>query len=228
MDDLASRIRTARTARGLTQQAVADHLKINRVNITQWEKGTTRPDLDRVPDLSTLLGTTTEWLLHGRGDGPAALSAPSKLGKSDKFRPEVTPGRELVGAQGFPIYAAAQGGNGHLVVTMDAIEHVKWPSILDGVKGAYGIRIVGDSMEPAFFQGDMALVHPGLPAQRGKNCILYSHDLPDGEIEAIVKYVVGWTETEWLLRQYNPRLDFKEPRADWPTCHVIVGRYEAR
>ncbi|RDE08433.1 helix-turn-helix transcriptional regulator [Pelagibacterium lacus] len=127
-----------------------------------------------------------------------------------------------------PVYAAAMGGEGHIIVTFDEIDRVKRPAELENVKGGYGLLIKGDSMVPAFDEGDMALVNPHLPPARDKNVILY-HTPPDGaEAEAMVKRLLNWTDKEWTLRQYNPPMDFKEFRQEWPVCHRVVGRYDGR
>lgn len=155
------------------------------------------------------------------------LSGRSRSERIGAFTPQIVPGSELVGARDFPIYAAAEGGNGHLIVTFDPIEVVKRPAILEGVKGAYGLLVSGDSMEPAYDHGDMALVHPGLGPGRLVDVVLYDHP-PDGNAEAIIKRMVGWNEREWQLRQFNPAKDFPAFRADWPTCHRVVGKYARR
>lgn len=147
------------------------------------------------------------------------------------FTPTIIPGRDLVGEKNFPVFAAAKGGDGHTIITFEAIDWVKRPSVLENVKNAYGIYIVGDSMVPAFEQGDMALVHPHLPPSRNRNAVFY-HTPPVDEAEAIVKRLLSFDDRDWRLRQWNPPdgedQDFTVARADWPICHVIVGKYEAR
>lgn len=69
--DLHDRIKIARKAAGLTQQAVADHFRIARVSVTQWEGKVTRPDQDKITDLAHLFRVPTDWLLKGEGPGPA-------------------------------------------------------------------------------------------------------------------------------------------------------------
>lgn len=70
MDTLSDRIKAARTAADLTQQQVADHFGIARVSVTQWENGTSRPSIERLPELARLLNVSEEWLLSNRGEPP--------------------------------------------------------------------------------------------------------------------------------------------------------------
>lgn len=196
-------------AAGLGETYVRDFLKRGRGK------------LENLIKVAQELGRDQAWLMTGEG---GELLPP--VGK-DSFKPQIIPGSELVGARDFPIYAAAEGGNGHLIVTFDPIEVVKRPAILEGVKGAYGLLVSGDSMEPAYDHGDMALVHPGLGPGRLVDVVLYDHP-PDGNAEAIIKRMVGWNEREWQLRQFNPRKDWSVHRADWPTCHRVVGKYARR
>lgn len=146
---------------------------------------------------------------------------------STAFPPVVTPGSQLVGQRDFPIFAAAKGGDGHVIVTFDAVEYVKRPAILEGVRDAYGILLTGESMIPAYWPGDMALVHPHLYPSRDSDVVLY-HVSPTNEAEAIIKRLVSFNDREWNLKQYNPALEFTETRADWSICHRVVGKYNAR
>lgn len=141
---------------------------------------------------------------------------------------QIIPGDQLVGARDFPIYAAAQGGNGYMIVHTDVMEYVKRPVILEGVPDSYGILITGDSMIPAFRPNDMALVHPRRPPERETDVILFDHDHRTGDAHAMVKRLLGFNDRSWKLEQYNPSKTFSEHRADWPLCHQVVGKYNAR
>jgi transcriptional regulator with XRE-family HTH domain len=225
MDTIGSRLRYARTAKGVSQQTVADALGINRVNLSTWESDTTRPDIGRVPDIARIYGVTEAWILSGDGDLPSKADRPLK-GKAPKV--ELVPGEQLLGTGRMPLYTGAMGGDGHVIITFDAIDYVKRPAELENVKGGYGLLIVGESMIPAFWPGDMALVNPHLPPARMKNVILYHTPPHGGDVEAIVKQLNGWTEREWNLQQYNPAKEFTEYRQEWPICHRVVGKYDAR
>lgn len=229
MQTIGSRIKIAREAKGLTQQQVADHFGIRRVSVTQWESDTTSPSVDRVGELAGMLGVPSEWLLTAAGPGPET-STRSAL-RSKGMKPVIIPGDQLVHpSKRLPIYAAAMGGNGHSIVTFEEIDNVKMPTILENVRGGYGILITGDSMVPAYRPSDIGLVNPNLPPARDTDVILY-HRPPawqSSEEEAIIKHLVGMNDREWRLEQYNPAQVFTEHRSDWPICHRVVGKYNAR
>lgn len=183
------------------------------------------PRSDTVEKIAKVLGTTASWLLHE--EGPEEPTSDEAGPQTKGFSPVIVPGRDLVGDKNLPVYAAAMGGDGHQIVTFEAIDYVKRPTILENVKNAYGVYIVGESMSPAFEPGDMALVNPHLPPARNKNVVLF-HVPPTGDAECIVKRLVSFSDRDWHLQQFNPGHTFTETRADWPICHRIVGKYEAR
>lgn len=114
-----------------------------------------------------------------------------------------------------------------MLVTFEPIDWVKRPFFLEGAKGAYSILITGESMIPVFEPGDMALVRNQLPSSPEADVILYGAE-PQGEVEAMVKRAIRWNDKTWTLRQWNPKKDFTEHRADWPIAHWVVGKYNAR
>ncbi|SOC43825.1 phage repressor protein C with HTH and peptisase S24 domain [Rhizobium subbaraonis] len=226
METIGSRIRHARKAAGMTQQALADELGIDRVNISQWESDITRPATERIPQMVQLLNISETWLFSGTGVAP---TLPEKSRKRTKGQAvQIVPGEQLLGTGRMPIYAAAMGGDGHVIVTFDPIDSVKRPAELENVRGGYGLLIAGESMVPAFWPGDMALVNPNLPPARNRNVILYHTPPHGGDVEAIVKQLNGWNDREWHLQQYNPLSEFSEFRQEWPICHRVVGKYDAR
>lgn len=231
MDTLGQRIRSARKAQNFTQQDVADAFGIRRVSVTQWEADTTSPELDRIPELARILGVTSDWLLKAKGSGPSpAATAATSNRRTKGTKPILTPGDQLVSNERrLPVYAAARGGDGHSIITFDAIEHLKMPSVLDGVKGGYGLLLTGESMVPSYRPSDIALINPNLPPMRDTDVVLYhSSDSVPNEHEAIIKRLIGFNDQVWKLEQYNPAKSFEELRADWQICHRVVGKYNAR
>jgi phage repressor protein C with HTH and peptisase S24 domain len=164
-----------------------------------------------------------------KGEHPIAEADLWELGGMSKGDPPVyvesaaAPSRTSL----VPIYSAAQGGKGHIIIDTNPIEEARPPEEIIRVRDAYGILIVGDSMVPAYRPGDVAWVNPHKPIERDTDVVLY-HVPPHGEAEAIIKALIGFSEQEWRLRQYQPARDFTESRVDWPVCHRIVGKRNAR
>jgi SOS-response transcriptional repressor LexA len=137
------------------------------------------------------------------------------------------PGDELVGQADLPIYGSAQGGPSGMIMHPDAIERVKRPAPLMGVAKGFGVYVVGDSMSPAYEHGDLILIHPGRPPRRGDDVLLLQHE-PDGDVAALVKRLLRWTEKSWHVEQFNPRREYDLPRAAWQEVYVVVGKYNRR
>lgn len=62
-------IRDARTAKGLTQQQLADQLGVKNTTISNWEKNRSQPDSDKIERLCSLLGLTPD-ALYGQESAP--------------------------------------------------------------------------------------------------------------------------------------------------------------
>ncbi|WP_244497602.1 XRE family transcriptional regulator [Aureimonas sp. AU40] len=237
MDTLGSRIRKARKEKGLKQSDIAQHFGIARTNLSAWENDDNGPDRSKLEPLARLLGVDVSWLISGDGPEPVNLEYKRPNAESETT-PGVTtanlprvaaiPGSDLVSPTAdLPVFAAARGGDGHVIVTFDAIDWVKRPEPLRNVKGGYGLLITGDSMYPAYRSGDIALINPHLPPMRDTEVVLY-HTPPDDSAEAIIKTLVGFNDREWTLRQYNPDTTFTEFVKEWPICHRCVGKYASR
>lgn len=51
-------ISSRRQSKGLTQQRLADELRINRSTVAMWEAGESFPRADKLPQLARILGCT--------------------------------------------------------------------------------------------------------------------------------------------------------------------------
>ena len=63
MDITANRIKELRIFRGLTQQNIADYLKVDRGNYSKYERGIFEFSLEMIRNLSKLFGVTSDYLL---------------------------------------------------------------------------------------------------------------------------------------------------------------------
>lgn len=225
LGDVLRRAREAKQPK-LSQGKLGKEFGIKRESVSSWESGKTAPTPDKIPRLATVLGLDPNYLLTlyeaGAGREPTS-SARQPPPPAPSFLPRET----LVGGNDLPVFAAAMGGSGHLIVTFDPVEYVRRPEPLARVKNGYGILVTGDSMIPAFRPGDIALVHPNLALLRDSDVVLYRVP-PDESAEAIIKHLVSWDDRRWRLEQFSPPRQFQENRAEWQVCHRIVGRYDRR
>ncbi len=123
-----------------------------------------------------------------------------------------------------PVFAAAEGGAGEMVVSTDPIEFVPRPWYMREVRDGYAVLVVGESMIPVFEPGDMAIVNPRLPPIRGKDMIFIATEAA-GEFTASIKRLVSWTERDWRVQQFNKPKEFTMARTKWPKALRVVGKY---
>ena len=122
-----------------------------------------------------------------------------------------------------PVYASAEGGGG-IIITSEPIDFIRRPEPLLSVRDGYACYVIGDSMSPAYEQGDLLLVHPGRPARPGDDCA-FIRGLDDGTQEALVRRLLRSTPEKWRVRQFNPAKDLDLDRSHWQKIQLIVGKY---
>lgn len=67
-EQMGMRIAIARKEKGLSREALADHLGIKTATVKQWEDGRRAPRTNQLLTLCGLLDVATHWLLEGRVD----------------------------------------------------------------------------------------------------------------------------------------------------------------
>lgn len=69
---LGQNIQTARKAKGMSQEALAEKIGVSRQALGKWEKDTALPGLDNLQALAAELGTGVDALLGAQAESPAA------------------------------------------------------------------------------------------------------------------------------------------------------------
>jgi hypothetical protein len=197
---------------GYKQETLANAAGTSQAIVSRWTKGSVPEDKHRAGLFAEARRLGLNLADYGSDDGSAPV-------------PRVAAGRQLVGAPDLPVYAAAQGGKGHIIVTFEPIRFVKRPHVLLDVPGGYGILVIDDSMKPAHRHNSIALVNPARHAQPGDEVVLF-HVKPEGESEAMIKLLNGITSKKLKLEQYHPAKKFEVDQEDWPVRHVVVGNYK--
>ncbi len=69
---------TLRKKAGWSQEELAEKLNVSRQSVSKWESAQSVPDIDKILQLSSLFGVTTDYLLKDTQDDtqPAAARRP--------------------------------------------------------------------------------------------------------------------------------------------------------
>jgi phage repressor protein C with HTH and peptisase S24 domain len=213
---MGQKIRRRREELRLSQADLGREVGVSPATIDKIESGHTARSR-YLPMIAVKLGVPLEEL----DTQLAALG-----GAATQFLPAV----DLVGERDFPIYASAEGGQGQIIVSTDAVDFMPRPAPLAHVKGAYGLYITGESMVPEFEPGDVAMVNPYLPLVADVTCVFYGER--DGAPRATIKRLMRQSADAWHVKQWNPpekmKAEFTLAKSEWPVCHRTLGKYSRR
>lgn len=206
---------------GVTQADLARHLRLAPSAVSRMLNGERNMKLLEAVQISQFLGVSQDEVLRHAGE-PADPNAPREPGR--RGRP---PGSRLVpqpqpmmrGGDTIPVRSAARGGHEQAMFLEDGpIGHTARPANLAGVRGAYAIYMIGDSMEPRYEQSWLLHVNPFKPPTRGRDVVVYKTDNA-----VLIKQFVGWQGDNLVLRQLNPEETLTIPKSEVAECHLVVG-----
>ncbi len=229
---MKNRIHELRKAAGLSMQALADRAGTSRQQIHKLEHGDRRLTDIWLRRLAGALNCRPVDILGDWAEATAelAISAAAESAPTPSpFRLEAIGAKpmRIDGKEQIPVYASAQGGPDGTLLTYDPIEYLDRPEPLFGVRGAFAMYVVNDSMEPKYSQGALLLVHPTRPVRRGDFVLIVKQSVGD-EHSALIKQLVRIGEDELVLRQFNPPNEFEIPRENVVGIHLVVGSFESR
>lgn len=214
--EIGQKIKAAREARGLSQAQFGALIGVKQASIFSIEAGDTKRS-KFLPEIIQELGIPPEdvGLPKERAAAPVQVNLP--------------PVADPYGKKDFAIYSAAEGGPGEVIRSEEPVDWWPRPIEVAQVKGAYGMYIVGESMEPEFEPGQVAVINPNLPLIAGKPYIFYA-ETESGVVRATVKRLRKQTDEGWHVKQHNPpqgmKNDFVLSRKLWKVAHRIVGRQD--
>jgi len=155
---LSDRLRTARTRLGLTQQGLAVLAGFSLSAVGNWESGQNMPSPKKLGALAEKLGVTIDYLLgHDAATG----------GSGAQFKPlRTSTGQIHKQIREVPIVAWAQAGE--LVAYTDV--EPSWNEFTATTcrdENCFAVTIEGDSMEPKYSAGDIAILMPNVEPRNG-------------------------------------------------------------
>lgn len=122
-----------------------------------------------------------------------------------------------------PVYGQAMGGkHGEFVLNGNKVGDLLAPSSLIGVPDAYAVYIAGDSMEPRYFAGEVAFIHPRLTVKKGDFVVAQIATDEGSAPLAFVKRFLSMDDRRLRLEQLNPRKALEFPRKRVVSVHLIL------
>jgi len=222
-DDLRERLQRLMAEHGLSQRGWAKKAGVSDSALRAFINGDTKSlNVRTMQALADALELPLNHLFYADDESsqPAVIKDEQVINQSNII-PLPNSGQQI------PVYASAQGGrDGAVIMSAEPIEWIYFFGPLAAVGGAFAVYIIGDSMEPAYSQGDQVFVHPHRPPQRGSDAVFIAQpeDGDDG-MRALVKRLVSWTPKHWKVAEFTPEYrEFELDRAIWSKALKIEGK----
>ena len=186
---LSERLRNARTRLGLTQQGLAALTGFSLSAIGNWESRQNIPGPAKLGVLATRLGVSIDYLL---GHEDVAAGRPAEL--------EI---RQV------PIVSWAQAGDLVAYTDLDAAWH-EFTATTCRDENCFAVTVSGDSMEPKYSAGDIAIVMPNVEPRNG--CLVVCKLKNEGVFFKL--FHQSSDNKKFRLSSYNPVYPVMECRRD--------------
>ncbi|WP_192215629.1 helix-turn-helix transcriptional regulator [Methylobacterium bullatum] len=216
-DERRERLQIARLEANLSSVAIAaERFQIAQSTWRSHENGTREMTKNAALTYAKKLSLNFDWLWNGTGEMRATVAYLPE----PNARPEP---REIVdGLKTLPVVGRAKGGSGSAVVLDGTVtDHIPSPRSLDDVPGAYALEVVGESMEPRYFAGEIVYIHPTRTIHKGAHIVLQVRD-QGGELHAYIKRYVSGSNEHVVVAQYNPASELRFERGAVEAMHLIV------
>ena len=164
IDTFQNRLKKAMNLRNIKQVELVEKTKIDKTLINKYLAGISNAKQDKLTILSEALNVNEVWLM-----GYDISMDPIQIHTNEKIK--------------IPLLGTVKAGYDYL-----AEENIVGYESIDNVsdkENYYALQVTGDSMEPLFSDGDIAIIHKQDDFESGNTCII----LINGD-EATVKKVV--------------------------------------
>lgn len=207
--EVGQRLKEARKRAGFrTAKEAAESLGVAYPTYSQHENGT-RGILREAELYARRFKVSLDWLLRGKGadtlagfpeDTAPDFDQPSKPNAS--FPPKY---QAFSGTQSIPLLGQSAGGpNGQFILNGTEVGRVFCPPMLEGVEGAYAVRVYGTSMEPRFKAGETVWLNPNEPVRAGDDVVAQILGADEAQPESYIKEFRSKSSKVLRLWQHNP------------------------
>lgn len=206
------------TLPGLTQRGLAERMGVNPAAVNRMLYGRRNIMADELPIIEEYLGVRLDLrATDGRdGDEYRQDKAATTRGFSDVKRAAIE-GHDAIlpdVMQALPPVPVFTGLRGSAIV--DWVP--RHPHQL-AVRDAYALYVESDDMQPRYFRGEIAYVHPARPAMTGGDCVI---EMKTGAV--LLRRLVQKSADRLTVQQLNPAKLVDIPQRDVDAVYTIVGR----
>lgn len=186
---MGERIKNMRLEKNMTQEALGEHLGIQKAAVQKYEKGTvTNIKRDTLLKMAEIFDTSVEFIINGNDVGAEFIA--------------VSPENTIY----IPVLADVSAGMGCHAESFDSYsigyEPVSADEINTNEQYVY-MRVKGDSMYPLFIEGDLALVRIQSSVDSGSYAVVLIDEC-NGVIKKVV-YGTDFIELHSVNPMYPPR-----------------------
>jgi phage repressor protein C with HTH and peptisase S24 domain len=126
------------------------------------------------------------------------------------------------GPRRIPVYGyAVAGGDDQVAINPgQVIDWIDTPPIVQATNAdLIAIRVVGESMEPRYFAGEIVIAQVGLPPAKGRDCVI---EMLDGS--GLLKTYSGMRDGHVFAHQFNPARELPIPATSVKALHSVICR----
>lgn len=195
LHDIPDRLRAA----GKNQADLARFLRLDPSSLTKTIKGERRLKADELLRMEEFFGVE-----HGE------LGQVEQLGA-----------RRANGPRRIPVFGyVAAGGEERIAFNSGQIaDWIDAPPLWTGTGDLIAVRVLGDSMEPRLFAGELVIAQIGLPPQRERDCII---EFNNGC--ALLKTYRGQKQGRVFAHQWNPEKEISFDGSSVKAIHAVIWR----
>jgi SOS-response transcriptional repressor LexA len=239
-DDVMARIERKLDQHGMTEREASLKAVGKPDLIRDMKRRRGLPTSERLARLAYLLGTTSDWLLHGGMEGP--ILDRGKLNPDGTVKVDVpaagTTASDVRATWAspephtpVPLIGTAFGGEWDAEIEMtelrlsEVLDYLGRPPELQTDPDSYALEIVGESMAPRFEPGERAFVSPLASVRIGDDVVVQLKASTQGVKLALIKRLTRRSPTLLELRQFNPERTFQVPVEQVAAVHRVRGRF---
>ena len=243
-DEVMARIERKLDQHGMTEREASLKAVGKPDMIRDMKRRRGLPTSERLARLAYLLGTTSDWLIHGGMEGP--ILDRSRLNPDGTLKSEDpgagTRASDIRGAwaapephRPVPLIGTAFAGEWGADIEMselhltDVLDYLGRPPELQTDPDSYALEIVGESMAPRFEPGERAFVSPLSPVRIGDDVVVQLRASGPAQSDrvklALIKRLTRRSPTFLELRQFNPDRTFQVPVDQVAAVHRVRGRF---